>query len=156
VIEGFRFRPAPTSRTTASASLSAMSNSITEQKKYCKAQPVENGHARCPPFAAAFASGVLTLLMCAISISGVASVKLVATASLPDRLFRRDRATRNSRRRESSFFHWNEQFRWQTCIWVEQFWGHKIGLFVIPTVVCEGRTVVPVEVLMQGPLHEKN
>ena len=31
-----------------------------------------------------------------------------------------------------------------------------LGLFVIPTLVCEGRTVVPVEVVRQGPLHEKS
>ncbi len=41
------------------------------------------------------------------------------------------------------------QKRWQTCCCVEQFAWHWNGLVVVPTIVIEGMTVVPLMVLMQ-------
>jgi len=41
------------------------------------------------------------------------------------------------------------QLRWQVCNWVEQFDWQACGFEVVPTVVIEGRTVVPADVLMQ-------
>jgi hypothetical protein len=52
--------------------------------------------------------------------------------------------------------HRKEQFLWQICCWVEQFWTHRLGLFVNPELVCDGTIVVPLAVLWHGPLHEKN
>ena len=41
------------------------------------------------------------------------------------------------------------QLLWQACCCVEQFCWHWFGLEVVPTVVIDGTTVVPLMVAMQ-------
>jgi hypothetical protein len=46
-------------------------------------------------------------------------------------------------------FHRRAQLRSQTCNWVEQFCWHWLGTVVVPTMVTDGMTVLPLVVLMQ-------